>query len=43
LQGLAAALLGDPALWRDIADANGIDDPLNVAPGTRLVIPPRQG
>ena len=43
LQGLAAALLGDPALWRDIADANGIDDPLNIAPGTRLVIPPRQG
>ena len=41
LQGLAAALLGDSALWRDIADANGIDDPLNVPPGTRLVIPPR--
>lgn len=43
LQGLAAALLGDPALWRDIADANDVDDPLNVPPGTRLVIPPRHG
>ena len=41
LHGLAAALLGDPALWRDIAPANGIDDPLNVPPGTRLVIPQR--
>lgn len=41
LQSLAAAFLGDPALWRDIAEANGIDDPLDVPPGTRLVIPPR--
>jgi Contractile injection system tube protein/LysM domain len=41
LQGLAASLLGDPARWRDIAAANGIVDPLNVQPGTVLVIPAR--
>ena len=41
LQGLAAALLGDAALWRDIAEANGIDDPFDLPPGTRLMIPPR--
>jgi hypothetical protein len=41
LHGLAAALLGDPALWRDIAEANSIDDPLHLPPGTRLMIPPR--
>ena len=41
LQGLAAALLGDAALWRDIAEANGIDDPHNLQPGTRLMIPSR--
>jgi Contractile injection system tube protein/LysM domain len=41
LQSLAAAFLGDPALWRDIARANSIDDPLHLTPGLRLVIPPR--
>jgi nucleoid-associated protein YgaU len=41
LQGLAAALLGDPARWRDIADANGVEDPFNLPTGTRLMIPPR--
>ena len=41
LAGLAAAYLGDPALWREIARANGIDDPLDVQPGRTLVIPPR--
>ena len=39
--GLAGALLGDPALWRDIAEANSIDDPFNLVPGMRLMIPPR--
>lgn len=43
LSGLAAAFLGDPALWRDIADANNIDDPLAIAPGMTLVIPPPGG
>ncbi|MFI5641262.1 LysM peptidoglycan-binding domain-containing protein [Streptomyces goshikiensis] len=41
LSGLAATYLGDPALWRQIADANRVVDPLDLAPNTRLVIPPR--
>jgi LysM repeat protein len=39
LSGLAGAYLGDPTLWRDIARANGITDPLNIPAGTSLVIP----
>jgi nucleoid-associated protein YgaU len=27
------------ALWRGLADFNGIDDPLRVAPGTVLLVP----
>jgi len=30
----------DPAEWRRIADANGLDDPRDVKPGTVLTIPP---
>ncbi|GGW22715.1 CIS tube protein [Streptomyces xantholiticus] len=30
---------GDPAAWRDIAEANGIDDPMRLAPGTELLLP----
>jgi hypothetical protein len=30
----------DPAEWRRIADANGIDDPRDVKPGTLLLLPP---
>ncbi|MFI8835025.1 LysM peptidoglycan-binding domain-containing protein [Streptomyces afghaniensis] len=41
LSGLAASYLGDPARWREIADANRVADPLTLTPGTRLVIPPR--
>lgn len=41
LCGLAAAYLGDPARWREIADANAVADPLTLTPGTRLVVPPR--
>jgi nucleoid-associated protein YgaU len=29
----------DPTLWRGIAAFNGIDDPLRVAPGTRVLVP----
>ncbi|MGW2724057.1 CIS tube protein [Streptomyces sp. NPDC001492] len=43
LSGLAGAYLGDPGLWREIARANRIDDPLNLPPGQTLVIPPRTG
>lgn len=39
LSGLAAAYLGDPALWRDIARANRIIDPLGITVGQTLVIP----
>ena len=39
LSGLAAAFLGDPALWRDIARANDLDDPFDLPPGRPLVIP----
>jgi nucleoid-associated protein YgaU len=31
---------GTPALWRKIARANGIDDPLFIEAGRELVIPP---
>ncbi|MFD0689864.1 CIS tube protein [Actinomadura fibrosa] len=39
LSSIAAAYLGDPGRWRRIADANRIKDPLDVPPGTQLVIP----
>ena len=41
LSGLAGAFLGDPAQWRLIAQANKIDDPLDLPPGKQLVIPSR--
>jgi len=36
---IAAAVLGDPARWREVAEANGIDDPLNIPPGLTLQVP----
>lgn len=42
LSSIAYAAYGDPAKWRDIAKANGIANPRSVAPGTRLVLPPRE-
>jgi nucleoid-associated protein YgaU len=39
LSALANDYLGDPALWRQIANANNIDDPFHVPPGTPLTIP----
>jgi nucleoid-associated protein YgaU len=39
LSKLAHEYLGDPGAWRDIAEANGIDDPINLLPGLRIVIP----
>lgn len=41
LSGLATAYLGDPALWRLIADQNHIVDPFDLGVGRSLVIPPR--
>jgi hypothetical protein len=37
---IADQFYGDPAQWRIIAAANSIDDPLDLAPGTVLQIPP---
>ncbi len=32
----------DPNKWRAVAEANGIDDPMRVKPGTELIIPDRR-
>lgn len=40
LQGIAMAEYDDPREWRRIADSNSITDPLMLAPGTKLLIPP---
>lgn len=37
---LAYREYGDPGLWRVIAEANGIDDPLDITAGQTLVLPP---
>ena len=39
LAGLAARFYEDPALWRPIAIANGIDDPRRLEPGLELHVP----
>lgn len=39
LQSIAYGELGKPGYWRAIAELNGIDDPLRLAPGTVLLIP----
>ncbi len=39
LSGIAAAVYGDPAQWRAIAEANDIDDPRRLLVGQRLTIP----
>ena len=40
LASLAAREYGDPSKWRVIAQANGIDDPENIAAGTLVELPP---
>lgn len=40
LQAISASEYDDPGEWRRIAQANGIDDPLRLTPGQRLLIPP---
>ncbi len=40
LQAIAFREYDDPGQWRRIAEANGIDDPLGLSPGQRLLIPP---
>jgi len=39
LPSLASANYGRPGAWRQIATANGIDDPLRVRPGTLIYLP----
>lgn len=39
LSSIAAEVYGDPRLWRPIAQANGVDRPRSVRPGTPLKIP----
>jgi nucleoid-associated protein YgaU len=42
LQNVAMERYGRPSAWRDVADANGIDDPMRVRPGRVLNMPPPQ-
>jgi len=39
IQSIAAKEYEDPKKWRAIAEANDIDDPLGIKPGTELIIP----
>jgi nucleoid-associated protein YgaU len=39
LHSIAFAAYGNPARWRDIARANGIDNPFRLAPGRELLLP----
>lgn len=39
LDRIAYEELGDSALWREIADNNRLDNPMNLKPGTPLAIP----
>jgi nucleoid-associated protein YgaU len=43
LPGVASAEYGDPNLWRAIATANGIDDPLRLRSGRMLSVPRLDG
>ncbi len=40
LDFIAAEEYGEARHWRHIAEANGIDNPLRLRPGTRLALPP---
>ena len=43
LDTIADDIYGDPSRWRLIAEANDIDDPLDLPPGRRVVIPELEG
>ena len=43
IQGIAHSAYGDPTLWRRIAEANGIDDPVRLRRGSVLSIPSLPG
>ena len=40
LASIAFREYGDPAMWRSLAEANNIDDPIRLAVGTTLMVPP---
>jgi nucleoid-associated protein YgaU len=40
LASIAFREYDDPALWRGLADLNGIDDPMRLRLGQRLIVPP---
>ena len=40
LADIAAVEYDNPDEWRRIANANGIDDPMHIAPGMKLLVPP---
>jgi len=39
LQTITTGAYGSPRLWREVADANGIDDPFRVRPGDTVYLP----
>jgi nucleoid-associated protein YgaU len=41
LASVAYCEYGDPTMWRLVAEANGIDDPMRVKPGRHLLLPDR--
>ena len=40
LQGIAMAEYEDPREWRRIAKTNNLDDPMELRPGMKLLVPP---
>lgn len=38
---IAETVLGDPAQWRQIANANNVDNPRKMQAGTAVVVPPK--
>ncbi|MFG3436814.1 LysM peptidoglycan-binding domain-containing protein [Nonomuraea sp. NPDC047897] len=42
LAAVAYRAYGDPNLWRALARVNGIDDPMRLRHGTRLIVPARE-
>lgn len=43
LASIAHQAYGSPRNWRLLADANGVDDPTRLAPGTVLLVPDARG
>jgi nucleoid-associated protein YgaU len=39
LASIAYQQYGDPSMWRVLAEANGIDDPIRLPAGQTLIVP----